>query len=103
GRATGIIIFDGELKASQHYQLEEAIGTRCMDRIDLILELFATRARTKESKLQVELARIERELPLLRERISKRKVEECPGFLAGGGYGVNTYYHRTRQGKKRIP
>jgi GTP-binding protein HflX len=97
-----MVVFDGELNASQHYHLESAIGIRCMDRIGIILDLFATRARTKESKLQVDLARIEYELPLLREWISQRKVDERPGFLAGGEYRVDTYYEHARKRKKKI-
>ncbi|MFQ5883667.1 MAG: GTPase HflX, partial [Thermoplasmata archaeon] len=97
-----IVVFDGELSASQHYHLESTIGIRCTDRIGMILDLFATRAHTKESKLQVELARIEYELPLLREWISKRKVDERPGFLAGGEYRVDTYYEHARKRRKRM-
>jgi len=73
-----------------------------VDRIGIILDLFATRAGTKESRYQVDLARIEYELPLLREWISKKKVDERPGFLAGGEYRVDTYYEHARKRKKRI-
>jgi GTP-binding protein HflX len=97
-----IVVFDGDLNASQHYHLESEIGIRCIDRIGIILDLFATRARTKESRHQVALARIEYELPLLREWISKKKVDERPGFLAGGEYRVDTYYEHARKRKKRI-
>jgi GTP-binding protein HflX len=97
-----IVVFDGDLNPSQHYHLESEIGIRCIDRIGIILDLFATRARTKESRHQVALARIEYELPLLREWISKKKVDERPGFLAGGEYRVDTYYEHARKRKKRI-
>lgn len=97
-----MVVFDADLNASQHYQLENRIGIRCVDRIGLILDLFATRARTKESRYQVDLARIEYELPLLREWISKKKVDERPGFMAGGEYRVDTYYEHARKRKKRI-
>jgi GTP-binding protein HflX len=97
-----IVVFDGDLNPSQHYHLESAIGIRCIDRIGIILDLFATRARTKESRHQVALARIEYELPLLREWISKKKVDERPGFLAGGEYRVDTYYEHARKRKKRM-
>jgi GTP-binding protein HflX len=97
-----IVVFDGDLNPSQHYHLESAIGIRCMDRIGMILDLFATRARTKESRHQVALARIEYELPLLREWISKKKVDERPGFLAGGEYRVDTYFEHARKRKKRL-
>ena len=97
-----LVVFNGDLSPSQHYQLESVIGIRCIDRIGLILDLFATRARTKESRYQVELARIEYELPLLREWISKKKVDDRPGFLAGGEYRVDTYYEHARKRKKKI-
>ncbi len=97
-----MVVFDGDLNPSQHYQLENFIGIRCIDRIGIILDLFATRARTKESRHQVELARIEYELPLLREWISKKKVDDRPGFLAGGEYRVDTYYEHARKRKKKI-
>ncbi len=97
-----VVVFDADLNASQHYQLENCIGIRCIDRIGIILDLFATRARTKESRYQVDLARIEYELPLLREWISKKKVDERPGFMAGGEYRVDTYYEHARKRKKRI-
>lgn len=97
-----IVVFDGDLNPSQHYQLESFIGIRCIDRIGIILDLFATRARTKESRYQVDLARIEYELPLLREWISKKKVDDRPGFLAGGEYRVDTYYEHARKRRKKI-
>jgi len=97
-----MVVFDGDLTPSQHYQLESFIGICCMDRIGIILDLFATRARTKESRYQVDLARIEYELPLLREWISKKKVDDRPGFLAGGEYRVDTYYEHARKRRKRI-
>ena len=97
-----IVVFDGDVNPSQHYQLENLIGIRCIDRIGIILDLFATRARTKESRYQVDLARIEYELPLLREWISKKKVDDRPGFLAGGEYRVDAYYEHARKRKKRI-
>jgi GTP-binding protein HflX len=97
-----VVVFDGDLNPSQHYQLENFIGIRCIDRIGIILDLFATRARTKESRFQVDLARIEYELPLLREWISKKKVDDRPGFLAGGEYRVDTYYEHARKRRKKI-
>jgi GTP-binding protein HflX len=97
-----MVVFDGDLSPSQHYHLESVIGIRCIDRIGIILDLFATRASTKESRHQVDLARIEYELPLLREWISKKKADERPGFLAGGEYRVDTYYEHARKRRKRI-
>ena len=51
-----VVIFDAELSPSQASNLEEALDTKIVDRTGLILDIFARRARTKEGKLQVELA-----------------------------------------------
>src|SRR4030095_13436579 len=59
-----IVVFDRELGAAQIRNLESAIspggeGVQVYDRTDIILDIFAQRARTSEGKLQVELARLE--------------------------------------------
>ena len=51
-----VVIFDDELSPSQAKNLEESLDTKVVDRTGLILDLFGRRARTKEGKLQVELA-----------------------------------------------
>ena len=60
-----LVIFDDELSPSQGKNIEDAIGKRVMDRAELILDIFATRARTAEAKMQVELAQLEYMLPRL--------------------------------------
>jgi len=60
-----LIIFDDELTPAQGKNVEDATGKRVMDRAELILDIFATRARTSEAKLQVELAQLEYMLPRL--------------------------------------
>lgn len=60
-----LIIFDEELKPDQAKNLEQALSVRVMDRSELILDIFASRARTREAKLQVELAQLEYLLPRL--------------------------------------
>ena len=60
-----LVVFDDELSPSQSRNIEEAIGQRVVDRAELILDIFATRARSAESKLQVELAQLEYMLPRL--------------------------------------
>jgi len=60
-----IVIFDDELSPSQSKNIEDAIGVRVVDRAELILDIFATRARTAEAKMQVELAQLEYMLPRL--------------------------------------
>ncbi|MGQ0764148.1 MAG: GTPase HflX [Gemmatimonadota bacterium] len=65
--ATGatLIIFDDELSPAQGKNIEDATGTRVMDRAELILDIFATRARSREARMQVELAQLEYMLPRL--------------------------------------
>jgi GTP-binding protein HflX len=60
-----LVVFDDELSPSQGKNIEDAIGRRVMDRAELILDIFATRARSSEAKMQVELAQLEYMLPRL--------------------------------------
>jgi GTP-binding protein HflX len=64
-RVATLVLFDDELSPAQGKNVEQAIGTRVMDRAELILDIFATRARTSEAKMQVELAQLEYMLPRL--------------------------------------
>ena len=66
GSEADLVIFDEELTPAQGKNLEDLIGVRVMDRSELILDIFATRARSKEAKMQVELAQLEYLLPRLR-------------------------------------
>ena len=60
-----MIIFDEEISPSQQRNLEEALGIKVLDRTGLILDIFAQRARSREGKIQVELAQLEYNLPRL--------------------------------------
>ena len=60
-----LVIFDEELKPDQAHNLEVSLDLRVMDRSELILDIFASRARTREAKVQVELAQLEYLLPRL--------------------------------------
>ena len=62
----GIVIFDDELTGSQIINIETELKTRTVDRSDLILDIFASRARTAQSKVQVELAQYQYILPRLK-------------------------------------
>ena len=57
-KKANLIIFDEELSGLQVKNLEEVTGCKVIDRTVLILEIFATRARTREAKIQVELAQL---------------------------------------------
>jgi GTP-binding protein HflX len=60
-----VIIFDNELTPAQLRQIEEKVDRKVVDRTQLILDIFARRARTREGKLQVELAQLKYLLPRL--------------------------------------
>jgi GTP-binding protein HflX len=60
-----IVIFDDELSGSHVRNLEEILGVKVIDRTTLILEIFARRAKTREAKIQVELAQLKYRLPRL--------------------------------------
>jgi GTP-binding protein HflX len=60
-----VVIFDNELTPAQLRQVEEVVGRKIIDRTQLILDIFARRARTREGKLQVELAQLKYLLPRL--------------------------------------
>jgi GTP-binding protein HflX len=67
-READLVIFDHELSGMQQRNLEEALGCRVVDRNQLILDIFARRARTREGQLQVELAQLNYLLPRLTGR-----------------------------------
>lgn len=76
-----LVIFDCELSPRQGRNLEEITGVRVIDRTQLILDIFARRARTSEGKLQVELAQLNYLLP----RLIGKGVELS---RLGGGIGT---------------
>ncbi len=63
--ALDLLVFDEELSAGQQRNLEDVTGCKILDRTQLILDIFARRARTREGKLQVELAQLNYLLPRL--------------------------------------
>ncbi len=64
-RDASLVVFDEELSPAQGKNLEKALDRRLMDRAELILDIFATRAKSREAKMQVELAQLEYLLPRL--------------------------------------
>lgn len=66
GRDVSLVIFDDELTGSQIANIEKVLNVKVIDRSDLILDIFARRARTAQAKVQVELAQYQYILPRLR-------------------------------------
>ncbi len=82
-----LVIFDDELSPSQQHNLEKLLDARVIDRTALILDIFAQHARTREGRLQVELAQLEYRLP----RLTGRGVElsrQSGGTRSAGGGGI---------------
>ena len=92
-----IAIFDNELKPVQAYNLAKAAGVEAIDRFQLILQIFARRASTSEAKLQIQLARLQYELPRAKERVKLARLSEQPGFMGLGKYEVDLYYENIKQ------
>lgn len=76
-----VILFDHNLSPSQQRNVERIVNTRVIDRTQLILDIFARHARTREGQLQVELAQLEYMLP----RLAGRGIEMSQ---LGGGIGT---------------
>ncbi len=76
-----LILFDHDLTASQQRNIERVVNTRVIDRTQLILDIFARHARTREGQMQVELAQLEYLLP----RLGGRGIEMSQ---LGGGIGT---------------
>ena len=76
-----LLLFDHDLTASQQRNIEEVVKTRVIDRTQLILDIFARHARTREGQLQVELAQLEYMLP----RLGGKGIEMSQ---LGGGIGT---------------
>ena len=76
-----LLLFDHDLTASQQRNIENVVQARVIDRTQLILDIFATHARTREGQLQVELAQLDYLLP----RLTGRGAEMSQ---LGGGIGT---------------
>ncbi len=79
-----VVIFDNDLSPGQTRNLEKAIGLKVLDRTELILDIFASRAQTHEARLAVELAQLEYAMPRLKRmwtHLSRQKkgASACAG------------------------
>jgi GTP-binding protein HflX len=83
-----LVIFDDELTPAQQRSLEKLLAARIIDRTALILDIFAQHARTREGRLQVELAQLEYRLPRLSGRGTEFSRQAGGSGSAGGAIGV---------------
>lgn len=86
------VIFENELKPRQTYNLANVTDVEIIDRFQLILEIFAKRASTQEALLQIQLARLHRQLPRAKESVRLARMGERPGFMGLGQYEVDVYF-----------
>ncbi|WP_102398738.1 GTPase HflX [Haloimpatiens massiliensis] len=90
-----LVVFDDELSGSQVRNLEERIGCKVIDRTTLILEIFAKRAKSKQSKLQVELA-------ILKHRLSRLRGFGADLDKIKGGVGTKGGVGSRGPGEKKL-
>lgn len=94
-KSANVIIFDDELSGSQVRNLEERIGCKVIDRTVLILDIFARRAKSKEGKLQVELA-------MLKHRFSRLRGYGADLARIRGGVGTKGGVGSRGPGEKKL-
>lgn len=86
GLKAKVLILNDELTPVQIRNLEKLTKLRVIDRTELILEIFSSRARTKQAKLQVQLARLQYELPRLHPSENTLDQQRGNGGSTGGGF-----------------
>jgi len=99
GRAT-VAIFDIDLKPAQARAFEDATGLKAIDRTQLILDVFAQRAKSRDGKLQVELAQLKYALPRLTEKDAG--LSRLTGGIGGRGPGETVIEIGRRRIRDRI-
>ena len=93
----GQVIVDERLTSRQMYNLEKLTGVQVIDRERLILDIFHSRARTTEAKLQIELAEIKYEIPRVRESAKLTSGSERPGKGGSGEYVVDVKFRELKR------
>jgi len=98
--AATVIIFDQELNPSQIRAITDQIDLKVIDRTQLILDIFARRAQTREGKLQVELAQLKYLLPRL--ILKNTAMSRLTGGIGGRGPGETKLEINRRRARDRI-
>jgi GTP-binding protein HflX len=99
-RRASVAIFDIDLKPAQARAFEDATGLKAIDRTQLILDVFAQRARSRDGKLQVELAQLKYSLPRLTEKDAG--LSRLTGGIGGRGPGETVMEIGRRRIRDRI-
>jgi GTP-binding protein HflX len=97
------LIFYNPLSPNQVFNISAEFSSQVIDRFNLILEIFASRASTREAKLQVELAKLSYDAPQVRSALALKKRGEQPGFRGASAYEQSMYHDiRGRMAKIRM-
>ena len=96
------VVFANKLTPSQAYNLWKELRVEIIDKWQLVLEIFEKRAHSKEAKLQVELASLQYEVPLVKEAIRRIKLGDRAGFKGMGEYQTQQYLKHIRYRMGRI-
>jgi len=99
-RSADVAIFDIDLKPAQARAFEDMTGLKAIDRTQLILDIFAQRARSRDGKLQVELAQLKYSLPRLTEEDAG--LSRLAGGIGGRGPGETVLEIGRRRARSRI-
>ncbi len=99
-RGADVAIFDIDLKPAQARAFEDMTGLKAVDRTQLILDIFAQRARSRDGKLQVELAQLKYSLPRLTEEDAG--LSRLVGGIGGRGPGETVLEIGRRRARSRI-
>jgi GTPase len=99
-RSADVAIFDIDLKPAQARAFEDSTGLKAVDRTQLILDIFAQRARSRDGKLQVELAQLKYSLPRLTEEDAG--LSRLVGGIGGRGPGETVLEIGRRRARSRI-
>ncbi len=99
-RRASVVLVDHDLTPSQARNLQLATGAEVLDRTTIILAIFARHARTREAKLEVEIARLEYATPRLRESASRGERQR--GGIGGRGAGESSAELDRRKVRDRI-
>lgn len=100
GLKAKVLVLNDELTPVQIRNLEKLTKMRVIDRTELILEIFASRARTKQAKLQVQLARLQYELPRLHPSENNLDQQRGGGFANRGAGESKLEMNRRTIGKQ---
>jgi len=95
-----LVIFDGDLNATQARNLAERLDLRVVDRTQLILDIFAQHAKTRDGKLQVELAQLKYVMPRLAQRDTS--LSRLGGGIGGRGPGETKLEVDRRRVRERV-